>query len=65
MRGQAVEEISGTFSGQKGALYVASHGKPYLLRVVQLKGASGGGTIDLSNYNKPVKVTTPKGAVTQ
>ena len=65
MRGQAVDVISGTFSGQKGSLYVAAHGKPYLLRVVQLNSSAGGGTIDLSNYNKSVKTTAPKGAVAQ
>jgi hypothetical protein len=65
LRGQKVDVVTGTFSGQKGSVYVATHGKPYLLRVVQLKGASGGGTIDLSDYNQPVKTTTPKGAVTQ
>jgi hypothetical protein len=65
LRGQKVDVVTGTFSGQKGSVYVATKGKPYLLRVVQLKGASGGGTIDLSAYNKAVKTTTPKGAVTQ
>jgi hypothetical protein len=65
LNGQAVEVISGTFSGQKGSLYVNRHGTPYLLRVVQNPTSSGGGTITLSNFNKPVHTTTPKGAVTQ
>jgi hypothetical protein len=63
--GQSVEVITGTFGGQKGALYIATHGKPYLLRVVQDATTSGGGTVTLSHYNTTVRTTAPKGAVTQ
>jgi len=65
LNGQAVEIISGTFSGQKGSLYVNTHGTPYLLRVFQNTTSAGGGTITLSNFNKPVHTTAPKGAVVQ
>jgi hypothetical protein len=65
LHGQAVEVVSGTFSGQKGQIYIASHGKPFLLKVVQAEGASGGGTINLSNYDKSVQTSAPKGAVTE
>jgi hypothetical protein len=65
LNGQAVEVISGTFSGQKGQIYVASHGKPFLLKVVQNVGTGGGGTINLTNYDKSVHTTKPKGAVTE
>jgi hypothetical protein len=65
LEGQAVEIVSGTFSGQKGALYVTTHGKPYLLRIIQANNSSGGGTLTLSHFNASVHTTAPKGAVTQ
>jgi hypothetical protein len=60
---QAVEVISGTFAGQKGVLDIATHGKPYVLRVVQDASSAGGGTVTLSRYNSSVHTTVPKGAV--
>jgi hypothetical protein len=66
LNGQPVEVIAGTFQGTKQTLYVATHGKPYILRVA-FKASSGvnGITVDLSQFNKPVHTTVPKGAVAQ
>jgi hypothetical protein len=61
--GQPVEAIIGKFNGQKGTVYVALHGTPYIVRVKQTTTASGSGTITLSKFNKPVHTTAPKGAV--
>ncbi|WP_405779240.1 hypothetical protein [Streptomyces sp. NBC_00859] len=44
--------------GETNTLYVATHGKPYILKAVQ----SGGGapsTVSFSDYNKRVKATAP------
>jgi hypothetical protein len=38
---------------------VATHGKPYLLRVVQDSSKSDGGTITLSDYGKSVHTSVP------
>ncbi len=65
LNGQAVEVITGTFSGQKGSLYVNTQGTPYLIRVFQNGTSAGGGTINLSKFNKPVHASIPTGAVTQ
>ena len=64
LNGQPVEVITGTFQGPKVTLYVATHGKPYILRV-NFTGSGGvsGITVDLSHFNKPVHTTAPKGAV--
>ena len=57
--GQPAEAISGTFSGEKGVLYVATHGKPYLLKVVQDSSKTDGGSITLSNFGKSFRISTP------
>jgi hypothetical protein len=59
LRGQAVDILVGTFDGQKGTFYVASHGKPYILRILQPDGSAGGGTVDILNIDKPVHVSAP------
>jgi hypothetical protein len=66
LNGQAVDVITGTFSGAQVTLSVATHGKPYVLRV-SFKGttATSGINIDLSRFNQPVHTTAPKGAVGQ
>jgi hypothetical protein len=66
LNGQPVEVITGTFQGPKVTLYVAKHGKPYVLRVTFTgSGGVNGITVDLSQFNKAVHATAPKGAVTQ
>jgi hypothetical protein len=67
LNGHPVEIITGTFQGQKGSLYIAKHGTPYLVRVTFAASTGGGSglTLDLSNYNKPVHTTVPQGAVSQ
>jgi hypothetical protein len=59
LQGQAVEILVGTFDGQKGTFYVASHGTPYILRIVQPSSDAGGGTVDITNFDKPVHVKAP------
>jgi transcription antitermination factor NusG len=59
LNGQPVEVVSGTFDGQKASLYVAKHGKPYLLRVLESSTKSGEGTVSLSNFGKAVHTTAP------
>ncbi|HEY1833877.1 MAG TPA: hypothetical protein VGG08_05525 [Solirubrobacteraceae bacterium] len=60
-----------TVSGQKaiglkdttkgGTLYVASTGSPYPVEI--LKGGSEGGTVTFSDWNKPVTLKAPAGAI--
>jgi hypothetical protein len=66
LNGQAVEVITGTLSGAQVTLSVATHGKPYVLRV-SFKGttATNGVTVDLARFNQPVHTTVPKGAVSE
>ncbi|HEY1827067.1 MAG TPA: hypothetical protein VGF87_03555 [Acidimicrobiales bacterium] len=64
-QGQKAYVVSGTFDSQQGSFTIAAKGKPYLLQIVDAQTSSGGGTVTLSNYNKPVHTTVPKGAVTQ
>jgi hypothetical protein len=59
LHGQAVEVIVGTFDNHKATIYVATHGRPYILRVVQPSGSAGGGTVNLSTFNQAVHVTAP------
>jgi hypothetical protein len=61
--GQPVISISGTNGKTAGIAYVATTGKPYIVRVSLLKGSSGVGAITFTNYNKPVHATKPPGAV--
>ncbi|MPY54564.1 hypothetical protein [Streptomyces acidicola] len=46
----------------RSTVYVATEGKPYLLRAVS-KSAKDPGDITLSDYNKPVPAEAPKGKV--
>lgn len=70
-RGGLTNEGKTTFEGQSvvairdsegGKLYVAATGKPYPVAIVGgTKGASG--TISFDNWNKPVSLSAPSGAL--
>ncbi|MET9530808.1 hypothetical protein ABZY02_09570 [Streptomyces sp. NPDC006649] len=47
-----------TGSGETNTLYVATHGKPYILKAVQ-SGGDAPSTVRFSDYNKKVKATAP------
>lgn len=47
---------------QGGTLYVAASGTPFPVAVVKSKGSSAGG-ISFDQWNQPVKLTAPKGAL--
>jgi hypothetical protein len=59
--GQAAVGVKDTASGTNGTLYVATSGPAYPLEIV--KTSAGGGTITFSEWNKPVALTAPAGAV--
>ena len=58
-KGQSVVAINDTTQG--GTLYVASSGTPYPVGIAQ--GGSSSGTITFDNWNQPVTLTAPKGAL--
>jgi hypothetical protein len=62
--GQPVVAIVGTATGAgNGHLYVATTGKPYVVRLTGSGGSSSTGTVTFSRYNLPVRPVKPKGAV--
>ena len=60
--GQPVLAIIGQGSAQNGTLYVATVGKPFVVRL-QAKASSGSGEITFSRYNRQVRPTKPAGAI--
>jgi hypothetical protein len=60
--GQPVLAIVGQGSSQNGTLYVATIGKPFVVRL-QAQASSGTGEITFSHYNRPVRPTKPAGAI--
>jgi hypothetical protein len=52
---QAITLTSGT-SSDEGALYVATEGEPYPLRIESTKGE---GKVDFTGYGDPVKIEAP------
>lgn len=59
-KGQSVVAITDTTKG--GTLYVAATGTPYPVALTKAGGKSGG-AITFSDWNQPVTVTAPKGAL--
>jgi hypothetical protein len=59
--GQAAVGVKDTASSANGILYVATSGPAYPLEIV--KSGAGGGTITFSEWNRPVPLTPPPGAV--
>lgn len=59
INGQSVYGIVDTRSGSGGTLYVATTGPALPVRLLGSKGQ----TLDFSNYNEPVTVTAPSGAL--
>lgn len=58
-KGQSVVAI---FGRENGTLYVSASGTPYPVALVKTKGPTSG-TITFDDWNQPVKLTAPKGAV--
>jgi hypothetical protein len=58
-KGQSVVAIYDT--QDKGTLYVSASGTPYPVALVKTRGRTG--TVAFDNWNQPVKLTAPKGAV--
>ena len=58
-RGQSVVAI---FGKENGTLYVSASGTPYPVALVKTRGRTSG-TITFDDWNQPVKLTVPKGAV--
>jgi hypothetical protein len=56
LRGQAAVKLS---DSDGSALYVATSGKPYPLRVQQAATATDHGTVDFTDFNRPVTLTPP------
>jgi hypothetical protein len=59
VRGQKVVAVNDTSKG--GTLYVATTGKPYPIEIV--KNGTAGGRVDFDQFNKPVPLTAPPGAI--
>ena len=59
-KGQSVVAITDTTKG--GTLYVAATGTPYPVALTKAGGKSGG-TITFDDWNQPVTLTAPKGAL--
>jgi hypothetical protein len=59
-KGQSVVAITDTTKG--GTLYVAATGTPYPVALTKAGGKTGG-VITFDNWNQPVTVTAPKGAL--
>ncbi len=57
--GQRVIAITGTGSG---ALYVATTGEHFVVRVQATKGGSNG-TVSFTHYDRPVRPTKPAGGI--
>lgn len=57
--GQSVVPVTDSTNG--GTLYVATTGKPYPVAII--KTGSGGGRIDFSEFDQPVKLTAPANAI--
>jgi hypothetical protein len=60
--GQAVIAITGQAKSKNGTLYVATTGKPYVVKL-EAKGSSGSGQVTFSHYNRPVRPSKPAGAI--
>jgi hypothetical protein len=56
LRGQAAVKLT---DSDGSALYVATSGKPYPLRLVQSAQAADHGTVDFTDFDKPVALTPP------
>jgi hypothetical protein len=60
--GQAVLAITGQNKSNNGTLYVATTGKPFVVKL-EAKGSSGSGQVTFSHYNRPVRPSKPAGAI--
>jgi hypothetical protein len=54
--------ITGQNKSNNGTLYVATTGKPFIVKL-QAKGSSGSGQVTFSHYNRPVRPSKPAGAI--
>lgn len=61
--GKQALKISGSNGSSSGAIYVATSGPPYILKVTLSGGSQGHGNLSFRNYNQPVTVTAPQGAI--
>jgi hypothetical protein len=57
VNGTGAVAVKATMNGDPGTLYVATQGQPYVLR--EASDGSDPGSIDFSDFNKPVVVQTP------
>lgn len=57
VNGQAVIAVVGKSGSTVNTIYVATTGKPYLVRITS--PGSNGGALNFTNYNKPVNPTAP------
>ncbi|HEX3795841.1 MAG TPA: hypothetical protein VHV57_15215 [Acidimicrobiales bacterium] len=60
--GTAVDAIVGVVGGVKATIYIAAHGKPYLVGIFEPSKKSGG-TIRFSDYNKKVRLKVPSNVI--
>ncbi|MFI1677354.1 hypothetical protein [Streptomyces sp. NPDC020607] len=56
-------KLSGSDGKDKFTLYVATQGKPYLMKVVQKSGEGKPEALTLSDFDKPVKAKPPTGDI--
>ncbi len=56
-------KLSGVNGKDKFTLYVATKGKPYLLKLVQRRGRGKPKALTLSDFNKPLKTKPPTGDI--
>ncbi|MEV0253498.1 hypothetical protein AB0H82_04380 [Streptomyces sp. NPDC050732] len=56
-------KLSGVDGKDEYTLYVATEGKPYLLKVVQKSGGGKPEALTLSDFDKPVKAGPPTGDI--
>lgn len=57
VNGQAVIALVSKSGGTVNTIYVATTGKPYVVKITSPGG--NGGTLNFTNYNKPVNPTAP------
>lgn len=63
IKGQRVIAVTRTKGSSHGTLYVATTGKPYMVRVAAYQTNSARGILTFTGYNRPVKTTAPQNAI--
>jgi hypothetical protein len=61
--GTRANVFQGSFGGVSATVYVAAHGKPYLIRIFE-PSRKVGGTVNFLDYKKPVHVKAPQNVLT-